>query len=143
MRHATPLQNPRSTTDHDYGSLLTWPLVCGRLHTCTCTCVYKLYFFCLSSDPTLTTHNMMEMVKGVPCDYLCGVLSASFNKWSEINTQYQSDEQRSEALISHTISTHPCLSWNLLASRLQQRFGYSEAAAEVTRKYVKGELTTL
>ena len=57
-------------------------------------------------------------------------------------TQYQSDDQRSEALISHTISTHPCLSWNLLASRLQ-RYGYSEAAAEVTRKYVKGQLTRL
>ena len=144
VQHATPLQNPRSATDHDYGSLLTWPLVCGRLHTCTCTSVYKLhvYFFCLSSDPTLTTHNVMEMVKGVPYDYLHLVLSASFNKWYEIKTQYQSDEQRSEALISHVISTHPCLSWNLLASGLQ-RYGYSEAAAGVTGKYVKGELTTL
>ena len=137
-----PLQNPRSATDHDYGSLLTWPLVCGRLHTCTCTCVYKLYFFFLSSDPTLTTHNVMEMMKGVPYDNLDGVLSASVDKWLEINIQYQSDEQRSEALISHTISTHPCLSWNLLASGLQ-RWEHSEAAAEVTRKYVKGELTTL
>ena len=137
-----PLQNPISVTDHDYGSLLTWPLVCGRLHTCTCTCVYKLYFSFLSSDPTLTTHNVMEMVKGVPYSYLNHVPSASFNKWYKIKTQYQSDEQRSEALISHTISTHPCLSWNLLASGLQ-RYGYSETAAEVTRKYVKGELTTL
>ena len=137
-----PLQNPRSTTDHDYGSLLSWPLVCGRLHTCTCTCVYKLYFFFLSPDPTLTTHNVMEMMKGVPYDYLNGVLCASSYKWSEIHTQYQSDEQRSEALISHTISTHPCLSWNLLASGLK-RYRHSEAAAEVTRKYVKGELTTL
>ena len=134
-----PLQNPRSATDHDYCSLLTWPLVCGRLHTCTCTYVYKLYF---SSDPTLTTHNVMEMVKGVSYDDLCGVLCVSVYKWSEILTQYQSDEQRSEALISHTVSTHPCLSWNLLASGLLG-LGHSEAAAEVTRKYVKGELTTL
>ena len=94
--------------------------------------------FCLSSDPTLTTHNVMEMVNGVPYDYLHLVLSATFSKSSVINTQYQSDDQRSEALISHTISTHPCLSWNILASVLQQ-WGYSEAAAEVTRKYVKGK----
>ena len=98
--------------------------------------------FCLSSDPTLTTHSVMEMMKGVSYNDHYGVLSASFNKWSKIKTQYQSDDQRSEALISHTISTHPCLSWNLLASRLQQ-WGYSEAAAEVTRTYVKGQLTRL
>ena len=94
--------------------------------------------FCLSSDPTLTTHNVMEMMKGVSYGMLRRVLTASFYKRSEILTQYQSDDQRSEALISHTISTHPCLSWNLLASGLQ-RCGYSEAAAEVTRKYVKGK----
>ena len=98
--------------------------------------------FCLSSDPKLTTHNVMEMVKGVSYGNLQHVLSASFNNWYEIKTQYQSDDQRSEALIYHTISTHPCLSWNLLASGLQ-RFGYSEAAAEVTRKYIKGELIKL
>ena len=94
--------------------------------------------FCLSSDPTLTTHNVMEMMKGAPYYMFQYVLSVSFDKWNEILIQYQSDDQRSEALISHAISTHPCLSWNRLASELQQ-YGRSEAAAEVTRKYVKGE----
>ena len=99
-------------------------------------CVFL--FICLSSDLTLTTHNVMEMTKGVHHSMLQYVLSASYHKSSEIQSQYQSNEQRREALISYTISTHPCMSWNLLASGLQQ-FQHSEAAAEVTRKYVKGE----
>ena len=81
-------------------------------------------------------------MKGVKSSGLSLVLSASIDKWSEIKTQYQSNEQRHEALIAHVIATHPCMSWNMLASGLQQ-CGYSEAAEEVTRKYVKGQLRTL
>ena len=104
---------------------------------------YKIFMtlFCLSSDPTLTTHNVMEMVKEVPYNMLQHVLNVSLNKRLKILTQYQSDEQRSEALISHAISTHPCLSWNLLTNGLQQ-YGHSKAAAEVTKKYVKGKFTS-
>ena len=98
-----------------------------------------IYVLCSTlSDPTLTTHNVMEMVKRVSYSMLQSVLSVSIKKQFEIHTQYQSDDQRSEALIFHTISTHPCLSWNRLASGLLG-LGYSEAAAEVTKKYVKGE----
>ena len=56
---------------------------------------------------------------------------------SEIDSQYQSDEQRSEALVTHVVLTHPCLTWKRLSTNLQL-YGDSEAAAEVTRKYVKG-----
>ena len=80
-------------------------------------------------------------MKGVPYDRLRWVLNISYDKWSEIRDQYQSDEQRREAMIAHTLSTHPCMSWKQIARRLQQ-YGYSEAAAEVTRKYVKGQLRT-
>ena len=97
-----------------------------------------IHLSCLSSDPTLTTHNVVEMTKGVIYDHLRWV---SNGKWSEIWGQYQSDEQRCEALIAHVLSTHPCMSWKQIARRLQQ-CGYSEAAAEVTRKYVKGQLRT-
>ena len=55
--------------------------------------------------------------------------------------QYQSDEQRCEALIAHVLSTHPCMSWKQIARGLQQ-WRHREAAAEVTRKYVKGQLRT-
>ena len=98
---------------------------------------YTSTLLCLSSDPTLTTHNVTEMMKGVRYGGLNYVLDVSVEKWSEIHDQYQSDEQRSEALVAHVVLTHPCLTWKRLSTRLQG-YGYSEAAAEVTRKYVKG-----
>ena len=98
---------------------------------------YTSTLLCLSSDPTLTTHNVTEMVKGVDYMILNHVLNGSYNKWREIYNQYQSDEQRSEALVAHVVLTHPCLTWKRLSTNLQG-CGYSEAATEVTRKYVKG-----
>ena len=77
------------------------------------------------------------MVKGVDYGHLNHVLDVSYEKWYEIKLQYQSDEQRSEALVAHVVLTHPCLTWKRLSTNLQQ-WGHSEAAAEVTRKYVKG-----
>ena len=92
-----------------------------------------------SSDPTLTTYNVVEMTRTVKYDDLYHVLNTSTDKWVE---QYQSDEQQCEALVAHTLSTHPCRSWNMIAAGLQER-GYTEAAAEVARKYVKGEMQVL
>ena len=80
-------------------------------------------------------------MKGVYYGNLQLVLNVSGDKWSEIKVQYQSDEQRCEAMIAHALSTHPCMSWKLIARGLQ-RCGYSEVAAEVTKKYVKGQLRT-
>ena len=98
---------------------------------------YTSTLLCLSSDPTLTTHNVTEMVKGVSYMNLNHVLDVSVDKWSEFYNQYQSNEQRSEALVAHVVLTHPCLTWKRLSTNLQV-WGKSEAAAEVTRKYVKG-----
>ena len=95
-------------------------------------------YICLSSDPTLTTHNVVEMMKGVEYSNLRYVLNAPYDKWREIRDQYQSNEQRSEALTAHVLSTHPCMSWSQLAGELQ-RWWHRKAAAEVTRKYVKGQ----
>ena len=93
----------------------------------------------VSSDPTLTTHNVVEMTKGVKYDDLRFAFGISYNTPFITRIQYQSEEQQCEALIAHVLSTHPCMSWKLIARGLQRR-GYSEAAAEVTRKYVKGQL---
>ena len=124
---------------------------CNYFHDVLCCRMYLVFLslfsdvhvhlFCLSSDPTLTTHNVVEMTKGVEYGYLDWVLNVSHDKWSEIRGQYQSDEQRCEALIAHALSTHPCMSWKLIARRLQE-LGEREAAVEVTRKYVKGQLRT-
>ena len=97
---------------------------------------YTSTLLCLSSDPTLTTHNVTEMVKGVIYTLLDKVLGVSPHKLYEIYNQYQSDEQRREALVAHVVLTHPCLTWKRLSTKLQR--WDSEAAAEVTRKYVKG-----
>ena len=97
---------------------------------------YTSTLLCLSSDTTLTTHNVTEMVKRVAYINLKLVLDVSCDKWSEFHSQYQSDEQRSEALVAHVVLTHPCLTWKRLSTNLQ---GWdTEAVAEVTRKYVKG-----
>ena len=93
---------------------------------------------CLSSDPTLTTDNVTEVVKGVDNYNLDVVLELSYEKKREIDSQYQSEEQRREALVAHAIHTHPCFSWKRLSARLQLS-GSHDAAAEVTRKYVKGQ----
>ena len=102
----------------------------------------SILLFRLSSDPTLTTHNVVDMMEWVEYEDLQVVLNASYGKWIEIRGQYQSDEQRSEALIAHTISTHPCMSWGRLARGLQQ-CECREAAAEVTWNYVEGKLRAM
>ena len=51
----------------------------------------------------------------------------------QIMVQYQSEEQQCEALIAHT---HLYMSWK--KSGTLKGNGFSKAAAEVTRKYVKG-----
>ena len=80
-------------------------------------------------------------MKGVDYDNLQSVLDVYDDKWYEIWGQYQSDEQRCEALTAHALSTHPFMSWKQIARGLQQEL-YREAAAEVIRKYVKGQLRT-
>ena len=80
-------------------------------------------------------------MKEVDYGKLQDILSVPYDKWSEIKDQYQSEEQCCEALIADALSTHPCMSWKLIACGLQQ-CGCSEAAAEVTRKYVRGQLGT-
>ena len=89
------------------------------------------------SDSTLTTHNVVEVMKPVSYFVTQDVMRTSSDRSGKIERQYQSEEQRKEALIAHALSTHPCLSWNMIAAELQN-LRYSEAAAEVTRKYVKG-----
>ena len=76
-------------------------------------------------------------MKGVRYDDLDNVLSVSSDKLSETRDQYQSERQWFEALIAHALSTHPCMSWKLIACGLQQ-WGYRETATEVTKKYVRG-----
>lgn len=96
----------------------------------------------LPTDPTFTVENMMEMTKEVECELLTlNILQVPTSVSMELDDQYQSEEQRREAAISHFLLTHPCPSWRWLSRRLQQSYDPAAVAAavEVTRKYVRGE----
>ena len=48
------------STHHDYGSLLTWTLVCGGLPTCKCINVYTGYISFLSLLRPNTHHTQCD-----------------------------------------------------------------------------------
>jgi len=92
-----------------------------------------------SADPTLTTDNLMEVVKGVEHHwYDLGLrLDVSHSKILEIMILYHSDHHRMQAVADYYTTHHPTPSWNNVATALQ-RVGLHKQADEVTTKYVKG-----
>ena len=90
------------------------------------------------ADPTLTTDNLMEVVKGVEdCwDDLGLRLDVPLSKRDEIYYHY-SDRLRMQALADHYTTHHPTASWKAVAEALQG-VGLHKQADEVTTKYVKG-----
>ena len=106
-------------------------------------------FFLLSphpADPTLTTENLMEVVRGVESRWkdlgsnLCsggilgGVRSSEMQK---IQRLYQSDHQKMEAIIKHYVRYYPSRSWKDVYSALE-RMNLSQLAEVVNTKYVRG-----
>ena len=106
-------------------------------------------FFLLSphlADPTLTTENLMEAVRGVESRWedlgsnLCsevilrGVRSSEMQK---IQRLYQSDHQRLEALVKHYVKHCPFRSWKDVSSALE-RSNLPQLAEVVNTKYVRG-----
>ena len=91
------------------------------------------------ADPTLTTDNLMEVVKGVE-DHLWGlggVLGVPLSKMEEVERLYHSDYQKMEAVLDNYVKYHPAPSWKYFAQALQ-RVWLHKQADEVTTKYVKG-----
>lgn len=80
----------------------------------------------------------MEIVKEVKYLDFSWIFEISLHKTVKIRWQYSSDDECKEAVIYHALQTHPCLTWKRLSDRLRS-WGYNEAAAEVTRKYMKGQ----
>ena len=91
------------------------------------------------ADPTLTTDNLMEVVKGVEDHwYHLGVsLGVPLSKMVEIHCLYHNHQHRMQALADHYTTHHPTRSWNKVATALQGEELYKQAD-EVTAKYVKG-----
>jgi len=91
------------------------------------------------ADPTLTTDNLMEVVKGVEHRWrnLGNRLGVIFSNRDKISRLYHSDQHRMQALADHYTTHHPTPSWNSVARALRGERLYKQAD-EVTTKYVKG-----
>ena len=79
-------------------------------------------FFVLP-DPSLTPENLSIVLESMN-DWLWDVFSQYVNipqsEIDEIKGQYSSDSERKQAVVPHLISTHPSLSWRLVAHALYQ-----------------------
>ena len=90
------------------------------------------------ADPTLTTDNFMEVVKGVEhcwCD-LSAWLGVPPSKMDEISSLYHSDQDIMQAWADHYTTHHPTPSWKAVTEALQGVGLHKQA--EVATKYVKG-----
>ena len=95
------------------------------------------------SDHTLTTDNVMEVVKGVEdrwwgLGFKLGIPDSKL-KEIEVRSSYQNDHHRMEALVDYYIThfTVPEASWKAVAGALKWMKLHKQAD-EVTTKYVKG-----
>ena len=99
-------------------------------------------FFLLSpypANPTLTTENLIEVVRGVEDHWedLGRELRVRYSWRWEIRRLYQSDKQRMEALINHYVRHHPTRSWKRVASALED-MELRRLTKVVTTKYIRG-----
>ena len=92
-----------------------------------------------TADPTFTTDNLMEVVKGVEDRWwnLGKRHGMPLSKRKDVERLYHSDHQRMEAVLDYYIKYHPAPSWKHFAQALQRIELYKQAD-EVTTKYVKG-----
>ena len=99
-------------------------------------------FFLLSphsADPTLTTVNLMEVVRGVESRWedLSDKLFVRRSEKQNIHRFYQSDHQKMEAIIKHYVKHYPSRSWKDVSSALE-RMELPQLAEVVNTKYVRG-----
>ena len=88
-------------------------------------------------DPTLTTDNLMEVVKEVEhhrsLQWALDVLHVPYCKAKEIERLYQDENRRIEAMLDYYVRYSPYASWKEFAEKL-----HNELAEKVSAKYVKG-----
>ena len=99
-------------------------------------------FFLLSphpADPTITTENLMEVVRGVESRWkdLSNKLFVRRSERQNIQRLYQSDHQKMEAIIKHYVRYYPSRSWKDVSSTLE-RMNLPQLAEVVNTKYVRG-----
>ena len=95
------------------------------------------------TDPTLTTSNMLSVLRGVEerweelGEWLLVSLSVWWSKRNEIRQLHHTSTDRIGALINFFIRYHYAPSWQRTVSALQ-RMGLQDLADMVTTKYVRG-----
>ena len=91
------------------------------------------------ADPTLTTENLMEVVRGVESRWedLGIYLAVRYPERQKIQRLYQSDHQKMEAIIKHYVRYYPSRSWKDVSSTLE-RMELPQLAEVVNTKYVRG-----
>ena len=90
------------------------------------------------ADPTLTTDNIMEVVKEVEHSWeeLGKCLVVPESKRENIKGLYKTSHLRMEAVVDYVVKCSP-YSWNGVAIALQ-KMELHKLADEVTTKYVRG-----
>ena len=108
--------------------------------TVSCTMVSFFLFSSHTADPTLTTENLMEVVRGVEHCWgqLHNLLNVRDSEIQKIRRLYQSDKQKMEALVDHYVRHYPLRSWKGVASALEM-MQLRQLARVVTTKYVRGK----
>ena len=95
------------------------------------------------ADPTLTTENLMEVMRGVEGRWedlgsnLWGIHKVQFSEIQKIQRLYQNDYQKMEAIIKQYVKHYPFRSWKQV-SRALERMNLPQLAEVVTTKYVRG-----
>ena len=91
------------------------------------------------ADPTLTTENIMEVVKEVEhrWEELGRTLFVLPSKLRNIKGLYKTNHLRMEAVVDYYVKCSPDSSWKNFGTNLQE-MGLHKLADEVTTKYVRG-----
>ena len=91
------------------------------------------------ADPTLTTENIMEVVKEVEhrWEELGRTLFVLPSKLRNIKGLYKTNHLRMEAVVDYYVKCSPDSSWKNFGTNLQE-MGLHKLADEVTTKYIRG-----
>ena len=83
------------------------------------------------------TSNVYDETKEIRQMDLLHILDVRIDKMKWFK-EYEKESMARRSIITHAISSHPCLTWRHIVLNLQ-KYGYNEVAAEITRRYIVGQ----
>jgi len=108
------------------------------MHERLCTIVLPSLLSPHPADPTLTTENLMEVLKGVESRWndLADKLVVR-SEISKIETLYHNDTDKMEAVVNEYVRQFPTHTWRRIVRALK-RMRLHEQANVITTKYIQG-----